>query len=879
MKFLIRRRFQHMVRSVVWKGRCGALHLFQRGTIGGQHFNVFVVGVHLSHGDLQIDALSDAAHLLRMRPWGSKILVVGDFNVDQLPISASDPFPDSPHRSLHHHFERLRLQSWSDHFRLAYVEPQCVFSSPGGPFNEACMVAPITRIPVGQTSDSCLPSLIDYGFASKDLVASCAIHWDGVPADHAIISFSLKLGCALQRGKKTRWKCRDEKACIAWIQEHAPSDFADLRDFHSFLHAVQNEWADLETCKRRRDLRLPHFIRSLYATIANSTDETLRHSLQKLAWRARCDHVKDCRTKLLRREIFRGGVPCRSKKLSVIQGVKLSSDVVSFDPSEWGDAVLSQFGGKWGCHDLQGRMNILDFVLAQEGNGVSFPFSALSAALDRIRRKPKLDHYGISVSSLQIVAHACPTLLLKFLELASGSTPILSSVVVRGRVFGKDSSITAAHSMRAILPQPALMQVLDALIPLHVSHIIERAMPAQMSCFIGALPKTQCLDVAHGLQFIIEKGLDDYGRGALAQADIEKYYDSLPVLSIVRWLCRQGLQENVAACILRHQMCPKVVLACGATDVPLPGRCIGGLTGSRTAGILGRIPVESIAADRHEHWKQWAFRAAGDHFCLCSWVDNLFAASASLHGAISILEDFEDQLQSKWRMKIKPSSRACMRARGSDELPADPVKWPLCHQFIVLGHSLDDDGSIRSCWRRARASMWKAFWANPGSKVAANFSATERLALLARTVSPQLDFRCSRWPPQKQIASELDSMQRKMTGALLRIQREPHESVEDYVRRRGRFAAKVCRQHGLWSARWFSRAAKWDAHLARSKNSRTWAARLRTYRGSEWLQERRRSFMPRDSWASSSLAGRTDTRAYRGRIHMRWQDGIALANG
>ena len=37
----------------------------------------------------------------------------------------------------------------------------------------------------------------------------------------------------------------------------------------------------------------------------------------------------------------------------------------------------------------------------------------------------------------------------------------MSNIIVRGKVFGKESSVTTADSLRAILP-PAVMQVLDA---------------------------------------------------------------------------------------------------------------------------------------------------------------------------------------------------------------------------------------------------------------------------------------------------------------------------------------------------------------------------------------------------------------------------------
>ena len=52
----------------------------------------------------------------------------------------------------------------------------------------------------------------------------------------------------------------------------------------------------------------------------------------------------------------------------------------------------------------------------------------------------------------------------------------------------------------------------------------------------------------------------------------------------------------------------------------------------------------------------------------------------------------------------------------------DPVKRPLVDNFLVLGHLLQPNGSIRSCWTSARKAMWKAFWTNPGAKAAQKLS-------------------------------------------------------------------------------------------------------------------------------------------------------------
>ena len=50
------------------------------------------------------------------------------------------------------------------------------------------------------------------------------------------------------------------------------------------------------------------------------------------------------------------------------------------------------------------------------------------------------------------------------------------------------------------------------------------------------------------------------GAAAIAQADIEKYYVSLLVLRVVRWLIARGAFAAHATCVIRHQMCPKVIL-------------------------------------------------------------------------------------------------------------------------------------------------------------------------------------------------------------------------------------------------------------------------------------------------------------------------------
>ena len=265
---------------------------------------------------------------------------------------------------------------------------------------------------------------------------------------------------------------------------------------------------------------------------------------------------------------------------------------------------------------------------------------------------------------------------------------------------------------------------------------------------------------------------------------------------------------------------------------------------------------------------------------MCSWVDNLFSASDSLAGAIYILEDFETELCMQWGMQIKTSSRCCMVAEGNQEVPLDIDRWPMVDTFVVLGHAIQSNGSIRACWARARNSMWKAFWANPGANAARGLGQSSKLALLQRVVRPQLSFRCSRWPPQRQIASEVDRLQQKMVASVVRLPRVAGEEAADYVRRRGRLARKSCAEQGIWSQHWFSRAVHWDDHLCRPLNFATWPAQLREHRGKQWLMDCRASLAPARSSSSSEvsvLAGRTGTRTFSGKVHTRWHDGVDFA--
>ena len=127
----------------------------------------------------------------------------------------------------------------------------------------------------------------------------------------------------------------------------------------------------------------------------------------------------------------------------------------------------------------------------------------------------------------------------------------------------KDYRSSKASSMRAITLLFALLHIIDVLLLASLWNFLNTALPCHKGCYVGARPRIQCLDIAHGLQTVVEKGLDSLGASSLAQAEIKRYYDSLLVLRIIRLFIYSGVPKAHAMCFFRHQMCPQVTLRCG----------------------------------------------------------------------------------------------------------------------------------------------------------------------------------------------------------------------------------------------------------------------------------------------------------------------------
>jgi len=282
------------------------------------------------------------------------------------------------------------------------------------------------------------------------------------------------------------------------------------------------------------------------------------------------------------------------------------------------------------------------------------------------------------------------------------------------------------------------------------------------------------------------------------------------VLAIAQWLLARGVPSPLVGAMLRHQMLPHIVVHASSVCAPIKGRSRGGLTGSRTAGALGRIPVEDVIQFRAAQWSSWGFQAGPNTLTVASFVDNIYAVGSTLMGATRILDDFERHLWERWACKIKPSSRSCMVAYGGG-LAVSRHVWLPSRSMQVLGHTISDDGSTSACVEQTFVLMWRAFFANCSCRDAKLLDFDRKMAILKRTTVPILMYRLTRWPCKNSLENLLEQHQRRMVSLLLRVPRLPNEAID--CRRRGRVSAQKARSMGLWSKLHVDRVLAWAARI------------------------------------------------------------------
>ena len=174
----------------------------------------------------------------------------------------------------------------------------------------------------------------------------------------------------------------------------------------------------------------------------------------------------------------------------------------------------------------------------------------LDNALIKLRCARKLDSNGVSLSAFRMMHRAQPDMMVHYINELVSSHAAISAQQIHGKVWGKECSQPRAGATRAILPLSVPLGLLDKIVSDRLNDWISRNISLPDSIYIGAAPKTQCLDVAFTAQQILEKGNDDNGRGVVAQGDVQQFYDNISIVRFANVARQRGMPMSlIASCV------------------------------------------------------------------------------------------------------------------------------------------------------------------------------------------------------------------------------------------------------------------------------------------------------------------------------------------
>ena len=841
MAWLVDPRYLHCIFDVRWHGRAGAIG-FRGEAPDGSAVRLWLVGWHGGHDDAWLESAADMTALARDRPRDCSLVICGDWNVDMLPTLSADPFVrDREGRHDDHTDLRLFLEGFLEDLNVQVSLPGVVCGSPGDPFAAEALVAPFSRVPVGANIERELPALLDYVAASAPV--DVTVDWRICLSDHAAILFELGDAPVLPRRPRRVWRCGDELGMALKLTEDLPASHA--ADVASIVQDTALEYADRSSAASHRRLRVPMQVRDLFAKAASSDDPRCERKCRREAWQLLRHHICERDSTRVGGLVRKGGVPSRSKKLYDFLGLEIEDvpgeKMVIRDADEIARRLDAFVYKRWGCGQFHRLDRILDFLERWEGVLLDFEDYEFREVFKRMKRINLLDNRGEAVEMWCRAFQCCPAAVVAHFNLLASSRRRIEQFFIIARSQGKSSPTPALSSIRFIMPLPAQLSILDALLANRVHRFMASECPLPYAAFAGAVPKTQVLDITFALTMLSEKALDCHSQGAAAQFDIAQFYDNMDVLRSCEWLLDKGLPGPVCAALLRVQWLPSLAIRAGAACIKVPRRAFGAITGSRVAGALGRVPVEAAMCKTVPEYSRLGFptNENGRRFLYASFVDNIFVFGASLGGAVSAADALAHELKSSWSLDVKANSRLVMSALGDDaRLPSTSV-WRQVRLFPALGSIISDDNSLWPCWWDFHRVAWKAFFANLCRPAVRRRPLREKLRIMTRSARSVFDFRCSRWPWTTNAARYSDSTQKRMVAILLDLRRAPGESVEAFVSRRSRLACAACRSQGWWSERHRQRVISWREHMRRPANADSPAAKILSFRDAAWLQGRR----------------------------------------
>ena len=558
----------------------------------------------------------------------------------------------------------------------------------------------------------------------------------------------------------------------------------------------------------------------------------------------------------------RGGAIYRTKKLHVLSSMEIDG-VVTHDSELWAAGIKSTYTEKWGTLSMADKERFHDYCLYARSSQLSISEAVLRKAMTFFRDPNRVDTHGVAgrvVVALGL-AVACRSSLCALITTILNSDDALQAYFLVGSVAAKKVGTILPTKTRAIIPCPWAWLLLHAALYVIVEPFISAAAPQSPAVLIGGGTKGhQPLEIGMSAKLVIEKGMDRHSSAAIAQGDIATFFDRILPGRLVMYLISIGIPLCYAVAIVKIHLLPQLRLKVGASTVTILRRTCGLNTGTLTAALLSRCPVQHMACARSHVWEQWGFPTSdGSSVALSTWADNLVSFSESAVTACAIIDDAATFLEREWDLTISADSKEVLPARGHIFHAADiSAQWSILTVMKCLGFTISNDGSDTPSWRATKNAVWRSWWGN-FHRTAKSLREKEIVITADRLLIPVLLYQSAAWSWSFTFAEKIDKLQMWLIGKALKLPFRSGETVSFYLRRRTMHASRFVTNDQLWSWKWKRTVDRWLQHL--DDDPSLWPSRLLATRPLSFIDEIRDRY------------GYTRSRVSRSYVQKRWEQG------
>ena len=311
-------------------------------------------------------------------------------------------------------------------------------------------------------------------------------------------------------------------------------------------------------------------------------------------------------------------------------------------------------------------------------------------------------------------------------------------------------------------------------------------------------------------------------------------------------------------------MLPEVIIRCQAAECSITGRATGGLTGSRVAGALARIPIEQTIADVAEIAGNQGFLAGAHRLTFASYVDNIFVLGKDGASAVLLADQFEKVLAAKWKQSIKSTSREIIVPRGALVGRVNLQRWKQVEIMRVLGMNIQDNAETNLSWTETEQQCMTLYFRRAYSGLTRLLNPAARVKIANIVLKPLLLFKMAAAPLSATRLYQIQKLQRRVYLGCSGIKQQQTESKESWHRRRSTAVSQMMEQSSLWHAAVAKAHVGFADHVRRSASRSEWPGLL-------------------DSWQDPGVAlrrrlGQRLGRKWPGHVASTWRNDIAAAH-